>query len=274
MNFQSRNFRQSGRVLDFLMDQKEIIIGLQRFPIEIDYEWDWQKDSKVSQLLVAEWNLLNELAIKVLSNDSESLLVIGGGGSTFFQEFNFNSQLRELVILNPTMNELTSTPLNAWPKEKLTLVRAVAEQNPIENESVDDVLISSTIDHVCSPTDSIREVYRILKPGGAIVITLGNSASWYRNLISFFRIPIAEDHAHNFHFDASEVRALLNSNNFVEIEHRTSAYLRIPRRLERILNYRQITKTLMVISNSILPIIFGKNSGGMLIVWARKPIQI
>jgi SAM-dependent methyltransferase len=256
------------------MDQKEIMVGLQRFQIEIDYEWDWQKDSKVSQLLIAEWNLLNELAIKVLSNDSESLLVIGGGGSTFFQEFDFNSQLRELVILNPTMNELTSTPPDAWPKEKLTLVRAVAEQNPIENESVDDVLISSTIDHVCSPTDSIKEVYRILKPGGAIVITLGNSASWYRNLISFFRIPITEDHAHNFHFDASQVRALLNSNNFVEIEYRTSAYLRIPRRLERILNHRHITKTLMVISNSILPIIFGKNSGGMLIVWARKPIQI
>ena len=272
MNFRSKNFRQSGRVLDFLMDQKEIVIGQQSFPIEVDYEWDWQKDSKVSQLLVAEWNFLNELAIRVLSNDSESLLVIGGGGSTFFQEFNFNSHLQELVILNPTIDELISTPTDVWPREKLTLVRAIAEQNPIESDSVDDVLISSTIDHVCSPVESIKEVYRTLKPGGAVVITLGNSGSWYRNLISFLKIPIAEDHAHSFHFDASEIRALLRSNNFVEIEHKTSAYLRLPRRLERFLNYRFATKTLLAVSNSVLPIILGKNSGGMLIVWAKKPI--
>ena len=254
------------------MDQKEIVVGQQSFPIEIDYEWDWQEDSKVSQLLVAEWNFLNELAIKVLSHDSESLLVIGGGGATFFQELKFNSRLRELVILNPTMGELTSTPPDIWPGEKLILVRAIAEQNPIESESVDDVLISSTIDHVCSPAESIREVYRILKPGGTVVITLGNSASWYRNLISFLRISIAEDHAHNFHFDASQIRELLKSNNFVKVEHKTSAYLRLPRRLEGILNYRFVIKFLLAVSNSVLPPILGKNSGGMLVVWARKPI--
>ncbi len=54
------------------------------------------------------------------------------------------------------------------------LAVAVGEYLPFADESFDVVLLNEVIEHVTSDRDTMREAYRILKPGGAAVIYAPN----------------------------------------------------------------------------------------------------
>ncbi len=42
---------------------------------------------------------------------------------------------------------------------------------PLENESVDSILMTEVLEHVFNPTQVLAEFYRILRPGGRVIIT-------------------------------------------------------------------------------------------------------
>jgi len=54
---------------------------------------------------------------------------------------------------------------------------------PLPDESVDVGVMGEVIEHVFDPDLCLEEVRRILKPGGALVVTTPNLASWYNRLL-------------------------------------------------------------------------------------------
>jgi len=46
------------------------------------------------------------------------------------------------------------------------------------DSTFDLVLLSHVIEHLCEPTDTIAEIYRILRPGGKMIVTTPNIESW------------------------------------------------------------------------------------------------
>lgn len=54
---------------------------------------------------------------------------------------------------------------------------------PFKNNSFDLVLSSESIEHVLNPDTFLKEIYRVLKPGGIILITTPNLSSWLNRMI-------------------------------------------------------------------------------------------
>jgi SAM-dependent methyltransferase len=64
----------------------------------------------------------------------------------------------------------------------LWLVRASGEQLPLADAAADAVVASHSIEHTYNPRQMVREINRILKPGGEAVILTPNTASMSRHV--------------------------------------------------------------------------------------------
>ncbi len=61
--------------------------------------------------------------------------------------------------------------------DHMRLVRGLGEEIPLRSESVDAVLCKGALDHFMDPALTLREIGRVLKPGGRAVIALANYGS-------------------------------------------------------------------------------------------------
>lgn len=57
--------------------------------------------------------------------------------------------------------------------DNLEFVRCDDETVPIESESIDAVFSTNVFEHVMRPTEMLREIRRVLKPGGSFVSSFG-----------------------------------------------------------------------------------------------------
>ena len=78
-----------------------------------------------------------------------------------------------------------SNPNIVWDLNKLPL--------PIKNNSFDIALCAETLEHTFYPRRIMAEIKRIIKPDGAIIITLPNEYSLYLRLKHMLGIRIGDD---------------------------------------------------------------------------------
>ena len=62
-----------------------------------------------------------------------------------------------------------------------------AEAIPLDNESVDGVLCTQVFEHLKFPEESVREIYRVLKSGGTLLITAPQTNELHEEPNDFFR---------------------------------------------------------------------------------------
>jgi SAM-dependent methyltransferase len=75
----------------------------------------------------------------------------------------------------------------------LTLVRAEVEPAglPIASGSADVVIMSELIEHLVDPDSALEEAWRVLKPGGTLLLSTPNRAAWYnRGLLALGVQPL------------------------------------------------------------------------------------
>ena len=76
---------------------------------------------------------------------------------------------------------------------------------PFENGEFDLVWCSEVIEHVRDPEYSLREMARVVKPGGHIILTTPNSYAWIFRFIALFGLTPQKiqrkDHLHFFNID-------------------------------------------------------------------------
>lgn len=152
-------------------------------------------------------------------------------------------------------------------------MRATGEDIPIRDETIDAIEIPSTLDHVVNASKVVEECFRVLRGGGMIGITLGNSQSWYRKLIHFLKIRITDNHEHhhNFHFTVGDVESLLADSGFINIKTIGTAYLKLPKSIERKFHFPVLLSIHGFISNTLLRRVLGDTRGGMFLTYASKP---
>lgn len=86
-------------------------------------------------------------------------------------------------------------------------------------ELYDRVVLSNVLEHALDPRDMLRDVFRILKPGGQLWISLPNSDSWQRQVFGRtwinWHVPF-----HITHFTALGLKRLLAQNGFSVLSER------------------------------------------------------
>lgn len=258
-------------IYDFMTGVEAINSRDSEVNIEVDYAWDYESDPVITPTIIHEWKYLDQLVSVNVFKNAKSILSLGGGGSSRTHEY-LSPGTQEFTILNTGMWDLENACL---PSAEVTslLVRATGEDMPFLNQSFDAIEIPATLDHVVDAKKVLEECFRILNDGGRIGITLGNSRSWYRKLIEFLRIRITDNHEHhhNFHFTADDVENILAASGFVKIDTIETAYLKLPKVLERKINSPVALSIHRFISNTVLGLVFGKTNGGMFLVIASRP---
>ncbi len=101
----------------------------------------------------------------------------------------FHGQPRDLLDLGPAEGKVLSKLKEAFPQmtctgleyskelidacedSRLKMVQGDAMHPPFEDRSFDVVTASALIEHVDSPGDMLREAWRVLRPGGIVIVT-------------------------------------------------------------------------------------------------------
>jgi methionine biosynthesis protein MetW len=64
------------------------------------------------------------------------------------------------------------------------------EKFPFPDETFDLVLLLDVIEHVENPDNAIKEIHRVLRRRGSLLLTTPNMAAWYNRLLLLFGKPI------------------------------------------------------------------------------------
>lgn len=98
----------------------------------------------------------------------------------------------------------------------IKVINGVAENLPLESETYDCVLMVTTICFVDNPMQSLKEVHRILTPGGFVIIGFIDRSSAIGKLYERYRQKSLFYKEAKF-FTTKEVTELLEKTGFVDI---------------------------------------------------------
>ena len=228
--------------------------------LELDYKWDYLADPIITPTI-----------IQLVTKNAPIVLSIGGGGNSRTHVY-LSQRTNSLIVLNPGWWDLNTYPTN-FNNIDIIKVRGIAENLPFRDFSISAVEIPSTLDHVVEPSKVVSEAFRVLSDHGKIGITLGNQQSWYRKLFEFLNLHFQDNHthAHSFHFHPKDIEQLLVSAGFRNVKTVGTAFLKLPKRLERKMGSPFLLAIHRWISNKLMRGLFSRYSGGMFIVVGEKP---
>ncbi len=130
----------------------------------------------------------------------------------------------------------------------LALIRAGVEGSglPLASASADVVIMSEVIEHLVDTDSALDEAFRVLKPGGSLLLSTPNLAAWYnRGLLAFgvqpvfsevslrgvFGRPGSQVAGHLHMFTRRALTGLLAARGFDSIKVEGARYHDVPRPL-------------------------------------------
>jgi len=131
------------------------------FPESLSY-WDirWM-EAKAQEL-----RILKEAGIEDRNFFNNKFVVDIGPGAVCFLEV---SSARIKVAVEPLSIEFQKHGL-LLPEGNTLYLTTGAEQLPLLNDVVDVVVSRNSLDHVENPAQAMREIHRVLKPGGILIL--------------------------------------------------------------------------------------------------------
>lgn len=170
-------------------------------------EFDYFKkfESRVNQ---DEKHRLNQTIVHNIPRNAEWILDVGCG----------NGWLSQAVVSDHTkvvsMDISTENPVRAIAenshKNHFGLI-ADAYHVPLRSDSMDCIVASEIIEHVPDPALFVRKLFRVLKPGGKLIITTPYDEQIEYHLCVHCNQP-TPSHAHLHSFNENNIRELIPEN--------------------------------------------------------------
>jgi len=105
-----------------------------------------------------------EQMLKVLALPHTGSLLDAGGGTGRVAEV-LRPYIGQVVVADVSLGMLTQAK-----RKTLSVASTGTERLPFPKDTFDRVLMVDALHHVASQAETIRELYRVLKPGGRLVI--------------------------------------------------------------------------------------------------------
>lgn len=120
----------------------------------------------------AQINLIEELLIFAQVTDAENILDVGCGigGSTLYLAEKFNCNATGITLSPLQVSRATERAIEANFSEKVQFLRANALEMPFEDNTFDLVWTLESGEHMPDKTKFLQECYRVLKPGGKLIM--------------------------------------------------------------------------------------------------------
>ena len=109
------------------------------------------------------------------------------------------------VGLDPLIREFPERPRS---ESRTAYVAGVGESIPVRDDFADLVLCINVLDHVIDANQILREIRRILKPEGTLVLEVHTFPALLKPFLLF-------DHPHTFHWTKHEMNRMVKAAGFV-----------------------------------------------------------
>ncbi len=142
------------------------------------------------------WKSLAEALLKIHS--FEVVADLGAGEGTTAQLFAQRAKQVIAIDNSPKMVEFGKNLAKKHQLSNLDFRLGEIENIPLEDQAVDLALFSQALHHAQNPTQAVAEAFRILKPGGTLVILdlLQHSFEQARELYFDVQLGFSEIHLH------------------------------------------------------------------------------
>jgi 2-polyprenyl-3-methyl-5-hydroxy-6-metoxy-1,4-benzoquinol methylase len=253
-------------------------------PVLGNYPPEWQTTSELDILQCCwEWPLIEKMETEwqgKLANASHFLKIIEERHprgrlldiGAFCGFFLHAAKLRgwEVIGIEP----LVGPSVYARGKLKVPVITCTLEENTFTPESVDVVTAFQVFEHLPDPGKILDIVFRILRPGGWVVLEVPNIDHWSLRLLGKHHRHFVQDHL-NF-FGPRTLSKLLEIHGFenvsVENSPRSLSVAALIEWLPRLVGLSASRSKLHLrksgwLRNTIIRI----NSGDIIVAYARKP---
>ena len=144
------------------------------------YESSLSKE-KFLQVVMRGWPKNRVEAIVAVGGEGESILDIGcGNGYLLYQ---FKNKFSRLVGLEYSAQRLAQARINLADYSFVPVQGSAEDMTLIQTSSIDQIISADTIEHIPDIYAAVAESYRVLKPGGVIVINTPNIAFLKKRLL-------------------------------------------------------------------------------------------
>jgi ubiquinone/menaquinone biosynthesis C-methylase UbiE len=113
-------------------------------------------------------------AIMAVKGEGETILDVGcGSGYLLYQ---FRHRFKKLIGLEYSQHRLAHAEINLEDFSFMPIQGTVEDLSAVASNSIDHLVSADTIEHIPDVYKAAEEMYRVLKPGGLLVINTPNIA--------------------------------------------------------------------------------------------------
>ncbi len=165
-----------------------------------------------------------------VSSSHPLLLDLGAGPGLLSAELLRQIPQATVVGIDPleTMLKLAKEHTKQTGGENFAMVQGVSERLPLKDNSFDGIASRFSLPYWSQPEQSFKEMHRVLKPGGIVVLEELNKSfpHWKLALLTFrMRVRGADKRVSHYHSEAypqahtiDEVRRFFTTNGFTLLE--------------------------------------------------------
>ena len=122
--------------------------------------------------------------------------------------------------------EISSWAAAVGKKAGLTIIESSLSEAAIASDSFDAVSMFDVLEHLPSPIEYLREIYRILKPGGVLVVETPNIDGVFALHFYRERSDLVKPRAHICLYSPRSARRLFSTVPFRDVHVKTFPYCR------------------------------------------------